>query len=234
MKKQLASLGAAIAVAFVASSLRAQDSSAQGAAADSGTESPQASGLLGQTYLSIDATLVHFQDISGSPDAFGGGFGANLPFADHFDYSLDYGADFSRSHDFHLSDNVIENSVTAYYKFGHVSPFLSAGFGYEWERLTSLATPVSLPNSFDRLDYDLGAGLEFPLSQAASLRARIGDDDASLRSPHARGWDYELSANYWLGSVVGTFVGADVRNGRGGGLNQAEFTVGFRFLLSSD
>jgi hypothetical protein len=225
MKKQLASLGAAIAL--VASSLRAQDAATDPA-------SSQASGLLGQAYVSVGATFDHFQDISGSPDAFGGGFGANLPFADHFDYSLGYGDDFSRSHDFHLSDNVIENSVTAYYKLGHVSPFVSAGFGYEWERVTSAVTPVSLPNAFDRLDYVLGAGLEFPLSQAASLRAGIGDDDASFRSPHARNWDYELSANYWLGSVVGTFVGADVKNGRGGGLNQTEFTVGLRFLLSSD
>jgi outer membrane protein with beta-barrel domain len=243
MKTRSLALGAAVAVALAATPLRAQDEGeatstaapAASAANDSAAPSPaETGGTLGRTYLSVDTSLLHFSDVAGSPNGVGADFGANIPMGDHFDYSLGYAFEDSRSHDFNLTDNSFSNSVKSYYKFGHVSPYATLGVGYEWERVTSGTTVLSLPDRFDRLDYDVGAGLEFPLTSEASLRAGIGDDDSSLRRPRARDWDYDLSANYWLGSVVGTFVGAEVRNGRGGALNATEFTIGLRFLLSSD
>jgi hypothetical protein len=245
MKTKSLALGAAIAVALAATPLRAQEQEqgeatstaapAGPAASDAAAPSPaDTSGTLGRTYLSVDTSLLHFSDVAGSPNGLGADFGANIPMADHFDYSLGYAFEDSRSHDFNLTDNNFSNSVTTYYKFGHVSPYATMGFGYEWERVTSGTTALTLPDRFDRLDYDVGAGFEFPLTSGASLRAGVGNDDSSFRRPHARDWDYDLSANYWLGSVVGTFVGAEVKNGRGGALNATEFTIGLKFLLSSD
>jgi hypothetical protein len=245
MKTKSLALGAAVAVALVATPLRAQDEDegeaistvapAASAANDAAAPSPaDTGGTLGRTYLSVDTSLLHFSDVADSPNGLGADLGANIPMVDHFDYSLGYAFEDSRSHDFNLTDNSFSNSVTTYYKFGHVSPYASMGLGYEWERVTSGTTVLTLPDRFDHLDYDVGAGLEFPLTSEASLRAGVGDDDSSFRRPRARDWDYDLSANYWLGSVVGTFVGAEVRNGRGGALNATEFTIGLKFLLSSD
>lgn len=237
MKTKPLAVASALAVALLSSALLADDQSDSDASSQGdGSSSPAAiyGGTLGRTYLSIGADAQHFQDVASTPDALGMAFGANLPMTDNFDYTLGYGFDAARGHEFSLTDNAISNGVTGFYKFAHVTPFVAAGFGYDWERITSGITSISLPSRFDRMDYDLDAGLEFPLTDAASLKAGIGDDDASLRRPHAHDWDYEVSANYWLGSVVGTFVGADVKEGRGGALNATELTLGVRFLLGSD
>jgi len=240
MKSKLIALAAALSAALATSSLMADDTA--GAAAtgsapsDSGGSPGPApySGTLGRTFINLDTAVARYSDLAPSAEALGFGLGANLPMTDNFDYTLGYGFDAARAHEFRLTDNVFENGVTTFYRFSHVAPFVGADVGYEWERVSTSLAGVALPARFDRLEYGLNAGVEVPLNDSASLKAGIGDDDSSLRRPHARDWDYRLSANYWLGSVVGTFVGADVKSGRGGALNATELTLGFRFLLGSD
>jgi len=221
MNVQSKLLGAAIlASAALLISARAQS---EQTASDSELKSSDA-GLLGRTFASADLNFENFRDYPGSPIGWGPTLGFNLPLSDHFDYGLSYAFEHGKSTAFKFTDNTLENGATYYYKFGYVSPFATAGFAYAWDR----STEPDLPERFDHMFYDAAAGLEFPLTKAASLRATVMDDQ-SFRRPHERDFDYGLSANYWLGSVVGAYVGATMKDGRGGALNSTEYTAGVRF-----
>lgn len=236
------SLGALFAVFALAAPARAQsnqsdqtdqmDQTDQAQAPDSDNPSaPPApildGGLLGHTYGALDFNVERFRNETGAPTGLGTGLGANLPFSNYFDGTLDYSFESGRGSLFHFTDNTFASGVTAYYKFGRFSPFAAADVGYDWERTTQPPFDT-LENRFDRLFYRVSAGFELPLTRAAALRAALGDDD-SLRKPHPRDLDYDLSANYWLGSVVGTYLGAVIKNGRAGALDSIEYTAGLRF-----
>lgn len=223
MNVQSKLLGAAIlACAALLISARAQS---EQTASDSEPKSSDA-GLLGRTYASADLNFEAFRNYPDSPAGWGPALGINLPASDHFDYNLSYAFEHGKSAAFKFTGNTLANGATYYYKSGYVSPFVTAGFGYAWNR----STEPNLPARFDHMFYDAATGLEFPLTKAASLRATVMDDQ-SFRRPHERDFDYGLSANYWLGSVIGTYVGATVKDGRGGALNSTEYTVGVRFSL---
>ena len=251
MKLKSYSLGALFAVFVLAAAARAQSTKpgqtdqseqtdqvdqtdqtgpGQGAASDTAPDKPAAildGGLLGRTYGALDFNYEQFRNDPGAPKGLGTTLGANLPITDNLDYRLDYGFEAGRASLFHFTDNTFGNGVTTFYKFGHFSPFASADIGYDLDRTTQ-APFDALGDRFDHMFYRVSAGFEFPLTQATALRATLGDED-SLRKPHPRDLDYDFSANYWLGSVVGTYVGAVIKNGHGGTLDSIEYTAGLRF-----
>jgi hypothetical protein len=179
--------------------------------------------VLGRGYVQLDGSIDKFRRIPGSSTGAIPQAAVNVPLGDNFDYSASYAYEHATSSGYHLNDNTLENDLTGYVKLGGVAPFAAVGFGYDWERTTKLG----VASSYDRPFVNLATGLEVPVSDTTSIRATIGNDD-SFKKPQQGDLTYGLSANAWLNSALGTYVGADLKQGYGQQRSSVLYTAGFR------
>lgn len=182
--------------------------------------------VLGRTYGQVDASLERLRGLPGTSTGAAPELAANLPLSDNFDYGLDYFYEHAATAGYKLNENAIGNTFTGYYKMSGLAPFATVGFGYDWERTTQ----EDAASRYDHLFLDVATGLEVPVTSNTSVRATVANDDA-IRHPIQHDFVYGLSANAWLNSALGTYVGADLKQGYNGEKDSVIYTAGFRFLF---
>jgi hypothetical protein len=216
---------AALGCAILLAPARAQSDAATPPAPSPATPANSSAWLLGQTYLQVGALLEQFRHLPGTATGAAPDLAGNLPISDNFDYSFSLDYEHATSPGFRLNENDIANAVTAYAKLGDVAPFATAGFGYTWLRTTD----DGLAKRVDSLTGSVAAGIEVPIGDTTSLRATVGNEDFLEKRRHDV--TYGLSANAWLSSALGTYVGADVKQGYDGERDSILYSAGFRFLF---
>ena len=237
MKSPTQLLAAAVlgSVAFCGTAFAQTDSTAAASGATAATApvtTPEAKDadawVLGRSYIQVDGTLEKFNTTSQSATGASPGVGLNLPLGDYFDYGLHYAYEHAANSAFKLNDNTVETGFTGYDKLSGFAPFVTADVGYAWDR----STHTSAPSRFDHALYDVGAGVEIPVSKETSLRAWVAHD-SSFRRPHQNDWTYNLGANAWFNNLIGTFIGAGWKSGYLGSHDSVAYTAGLRFSLDS-
>lgn len=228
-------LGAAlVGCAFLAPLARAQSQPADAGqpSQPAGATAPEGPGswLLGRGYVQLDGSIDKFLHAPGASTGASPGLGFNVPLApDYLDLSSHFDYEHAANTAFKLNDDTWSTALTGYAKLGGIAPFVSAGLGYDWQRGLSQGV-FTRDNS---LFYSLAAGFEVPVSAQTSLRATF-EHDYDLASPHLNYWSGGVSANAWVNDVVGTFVGADWRDGYAGAKSGIVFTAGLRISFDSD
>lgn len=209
--------------------LAAMTTSAWAQPAPASNDQPENSAwVLGRAYGQVDAMLERFTNLPGTSTGAAPALGLNLPIADYFDYGFNYLYEHDSDGAYKLNENVFSNNLTGYYRFDGVAPFVSLGFGYEWQRTRSAKTGIA--STYDSFIGQASTGVEVPVSQSTSLRATVGNDDG-VRSRHPVDLTYGISANAWLNSTFGSYVGADYKKGYSGAKDSITYTAGVRFLF---
>ena len=208
----------ACALAFVAATSHAQTNpSGQ-------TNATLPSGLLGRTYTSFNLGLEQIRHEVANPTGFVADADVNLPIDDGFDYHVDFGYQHAAKTGFKLRDTLINNGVTYYYRTHTVTPFLTAGFGYDWSR----ATVRNVTSRNNHLSYGAATGVEVPMGTSTAVRLAL-DFDQSVRHPRAQTLNYQFSTNHWFNDTVGASLGAIFRQGYSGAHDATVYTAGMHF-----
>lgn len=148
-------------------------------------------GLLGKRYVAVSLRTVDFRDSSAS-NGVGGSVSTNLPINQHLD--ADAGYSYFRRSDggFTGKWHDLNTSITAYKMINGFKPFADAGIGYSWFHLSG---PYSLDD--ENAFYGAGAGVELPLSKAASVTLRTGFSEI-IESGAELFWSHSIQGVYWF------------------------------------
>jgi len=183
-------------------------------------------GLMGKTYLALDADLIKYRNFSASPTGFGTDLALNIEATDHFDLGFAY--DFSRAKNTNWTntDNIGRIYTTGFVKFAHVAPYATVGLGYGWE---NSHTPTE-GTRFHRALYNAGAGVEVPLIAQTSVRVGVDFED-SFRSPQPKDWSYQLALDYCFDETICTDLGASLQDSHHGNPDAITYHAGIRVIF---
>jgi len=217
--------GALLGLALLAPLARAQ---APAAAPPTPPESD--SWTLGRTYLQIYGGIDKLWHVQTPATAAIPGLGFNLPLTDNLDLSTGYRYEHAAAGgQFRLNENRFGLDLIGYQKMGYIAPFVSLGARYDWQRNFTQGAGTAYNSLFG----DVAAGIEVPVTKEAAIKADI-EHDYGFSSPHQNNWNYGISANAWVNSGVGGFVGADWENGYNHAKSGLLFTAGIRISFDSE
>lgn len=186
--------------------------------------------LLGRSYVEIYGGIDKFLHTENASTGEVPGLGFNVPVSDYVEVGGLYDYEHAANTTFKLNDNSFYSAVTAFDKIGGAfAPFVSAGLGYDLRRYL-------YQGKFTRTDslyYYTAFGFEVPVASNTALRADV-NHEWDFTHPHPNSWNYGLSANAWINPTVGTFVGADWKNGYGGDRSSVFFSAGLRISFDAE
>lgn len=193
---------------------------------DAGDETKAADipGLLGRTYMSANAGAFQVRHDVVKPTGFIAGGDVNLPIDDGFDYHLNFFYDHASKAPVKVRDMQVDNDVAYYYRTKLASPFLSAGFGYDWAHET-VPNSKSIKNHFV---LEAGTGVEVPVAKSSAVTLSLNYDQ-STGHPEAKRFAYGFGANHWFNDTLGASVGATLRQGRSGAHDAILYVAGVHF-----
>jgi hypothetical protein len=150
------------------------------------TPPPLPSGLLGNSYLFLDASRVDQSHANGSTT--GATFGLNLAAAEFVDITTTFG--WAKQRDWPDSGNIYQFGVdcTPHLNFGRVKLFGVGGIGYQFTRT---------PAGRDLRLWDAGAGVEFLVASRTSITVKAVNV-GSFRKGVSNPWQYSASVNHWI------------------------------------
>ncbi|HTQ32454.1 MAG TPA: hypothetical protein VMI53_14685 [Opitutaceae bacterium] len=210
----------ALAAFSAAGVVYAQENMAGGPATDS-----SAGGVIGQRYADLNFGLQHIKHVS--DNAYGIGAAMNVPVESYMDATVGYGYSWinstldERAHVASFTDTIYTTLA------GGAKPFLSAGVGYEWDRISG---PNFKTDTAEFGLWGLDVGIEVPTAvQGLSVTPAISYlDDFRKSRNSAQARDYGVEANYWVDakwSVYGNISYQDVLHS---GADSWNYTAGIR------
>jgi hypothetical protein len=150
------------------------------------TTTPPRAGLIGTSFLFLDAARVEQSHANGTTT--GVTFGANFAPVEFADLTTNFA--WARQRNWPDNGNLYQFGVdcTPHLNFGRVKPFVVGGVGYQFTRTPSGAN-LGL--------WDLGAGVEFIVAARTSINVKavnVGSFTKGVSNP----WQYSASVNQWI------------------------------------
>jgi hypothetical protein len=150
------------------------------------TTPPPRAGLIGTNYFALDAARVDQKAANGNTT--GAALAANLAANEIADVTFTLA--WAKQRDWPDNGNIYQFGIdlTPHLRFGHVTPFLVGGVGYQFTR-----TPVGQ----DLALWNLGGGVEFLVAARTALVVKavnVGSFSKGISNP----WQYTAGVNHWL------------------------------------